>query len=795
MKKILIITVSLIFIALIGAFAYLHHIKTKAIPDYSENIKLKGLSDDVEVIRDKYGIPHIYAKNEKDLYTAVGYVMAQDRLWQMDLLRRVTTGRLSEMFGSKTIEADKLMRALEMPTKSAMVWDSLSVEEKISLEAFAEGVNQFIESNLDKLPPEFTLLGYQPEKWEPLHSINLIGYMAWDLTSGWSNEFILRKIKAKVGDKAKVFIPDMENQKDLIFSDFKADTTHQKIVQFLNQSEILEELGASIFFGSNNWAVSGKKSVTSGPILANDMHLGLFAPGIWYQMHLNIEGKLNVTGLALPGQPNIVAGHNENIAWGMTNVMLDETDFYKETINPQNENQYKLDSKWLDFRIKEEEIKVKDAESIKYKVKFTHRGAVVSEFKNIPDEVISMNWIGTRYSNELRSIYRLNRAKNWTDFREAVKTFIAVSQNVVYADDQGNIGLQTCAGLAIRQGNRIDIYPGDTSQYDWKGIVPFEELPYSYNPECGYVASANNRTVGEDYPHYISTWFIPPYRYNRIVEMLNAKEKLSVDDFKQMLGDQKSHLVLKFQKDIVASLEKNTQFSGNEKIALDSLKVWNAIMDKNSISATVFEEWMIQFMKLTTIDELGEEIVKDFMSSKVMARGFVENIWKTDSEWYDNIETSDKKETFDDMVLQSFKKTIAFLETTYGKETKKWMWGDVHQITFKHPMGSEAIVEKLFSVNRGPFRVGGSSHTVSPYSYSLNSSFNEVNHGSSHRHIFLPQDWDASQTIIPTGTSGIPASDFYCNLTQMYIDNVYHDDFISRKKIEKNGTTKMKFEK
>ena len=420
LKRIFVIVFIVIFIVLIGGYIFINHIATKGLPDYATDIRLKGLKDKVTIYRDGYAVPHIFAKNDEDMYRATGFVLAQDRLWQMDLLRRVTTGRLSEMFGEKTVKTDLLMRALQMPKKSQMILDSLAPEIRQSLEYFADGVNQYLENNKDNLPPEFTILGYEPEKWKPIHSVNLIGYMAWDLTSGWKNEFMLRKLINKAGENAKSFLPDLNKQKDVIFPDFKLDSAFAEInTELLDQSAMLEEVGASVFFGSNNWAVSGKKSETGNPIFANDMHLGLFAPGIWYQMHTVIEGKLNVTGVALPGAPTIVAGHNEHIAWGMTNVMLDETDFYKETVNPDNENQYKLDGKWLDFKISEEVIKIKDAESQTHTLKFTHRGSVVSQFKDVEDETISMNWVGTRYSNELRSLYLLNRAKNWTDFRDA----------------------------------------------------------------------------------------------------------------------------------------------------------------------------------------------------------------------------------------------------------------------------------------------------------------------------------------------------------------------------------------
>jgi len=258
-------------------------------------------------------------------------------------------------------------------------------------------------------------------------------------------------------------------------------------------------------------------------------------------MHHVIEGELNVTGVVLPGAPYVIAGHNEDIAWGMTNVTVDDLDFYLETINPSDSNQYLLNGEWVDMRIVEEEIRVKgQKDPLKRYIRYTHRGPVVSSFKGVKDKVISIRWQGNEFSNEVRSVHLLNRAENWEDFRNAVRTFNSVNQNIVYADRFGNIGLQTSAGIPIRKEGGIPVYPGDTSLYDWQGQVPFEELPFSYNPECGYVSSANNKTVDESYPYYIGSWFSLPNRIGRIREMLEEKEVLGTDDFKRMLRDQHS---------------------------------------------------------------------------------------------------------------------------------------------------------------------------------------------------------------------------------------------------------------
>ncbi|MFA6482488.1 MAG: penicillin acylase family protein, partial [Bacteroidales bacterium] len=533
MKKILLVLGAIVVVVVIGGLIFIGQFKTKAIPDYNRDIKLKGLTAGVTVIRDSFAIPHVYAENEHDLYLAIGYTMAQDRLWQMDLLRRVTQGRLAEIFGKDLVDADLLFRALRFTEKSRGVFSRADESLRVCIESFAEGVNQFIASAGKKLPPEFGLLGYKPEPWLPEHSLNLIGYMAWDLSTGWPCEVLLDKMSQKLGpDLSKYMIPDMDSvNKTAIYPDFKLDkSTVEALTKLSETASVTEVMGLDVFRGSNNWAVAGRKSVTGKPLLANDMHLSLNIPGIWYQMHEVIPGKLDVTGVVLPGQPMVVAGHNDSIAWGFTNVMTDDADFYQETLNPANPDQYRLNGEWKDLKKIEEKILVKGGDTVIKINRFTHRGPIISEMKKVADKVLSMRWLGNEESNEVLTVYRLNRASNWTDFRNALRTFVSVNQNAVYADVNGNIGLQSAIGIPIREGDRILVYPGDTTRYDWKGLVPFDELPYSYNPECGYVASANCKTAPNDYPYYISDWYVLPYRMDRIREMLTEKEKLSSDD-------------------------------------------------------------------------------------------------------------------------------------------------------------------------------------------------------------------------------------------------------------------------
>jgi penicillin amidase len=796
MKKLLIITGTIIVVVVIGGLFFIDHFKTQALPDYNKDIKLSGLTSDVTVIRDSFAIPHIYADNEHDLYLAAGYTMAQDRLWQMDMLRRVTQGRLSEIFGKDFVNADLLFRSLRFTEKSRKVFGTADENIRSCLESFASGVNQFILQVGNHLPPEFGILGYKPEPWLPEHSLNLIGYIAWDLSTGWPCEVLFDQVRHKLGpDLSRYMLPGLDSvHKTTTYPEFKLDqSTAEILTRFAKTASVVDELGLDVFRGSNNWAVSGKKSVTGKPLLANDMHLKLNIPGIWYQMHQVIPGKLNVTGVALPGEPMIIAGHNDSVAWGFTNVMTDDADFYQETINPQNPDQYLLNGSWKDLLKVEEKIRIKDGDSLICYNRFTHRGPIISEFKNVKGKVLSMKWLGNEASNEIQSVYLLNRASNWFDFRNALRTFISVNQNAVYADVNGNIGMQSTIGIPIREGNRILVYPGDTTRYDWKGLVPFDELPYTFNPECGYVASANCRTTPADYPYYISDWYILPYRMDRIVEMLKEKEKLSSNDFQRMQGDQKSKMAEKFTRYFLSNLTVKSGFSESEKAVYEMMGKWDYTLLKERPEALIFEKWYYLTGINLVKDQMDSLLLKQFTGQKILFENFLDNMLaKPDKIWADDVTTTNVTETFGDIIGLSFQQTVKELTKEYGKVPKEWKWGDSHTFTLAHPLSGVKILNKILHLNRGPYHVGGSSHTVGPYENPFNKN-SEVYHGASERHIFDTGNWDRSLTIIPTGTSGIPASKHYCDQTELYINNKYHTDYFTRPKVEGGMLYRMKF--
>ena len=794
MKKFIKYFVLLLILIGIGGYFYVQSIKKSALPDYNKNIKIAGLTGDVKVFRDEHGVPHIVAQNEHDLYTVVGYLSAQDRMWQMDLLRRVTQGRLSEIFGKNLVDTDVLLRKLQIPATAHKLYDKLDDNTKQALIDYAKGVNAYIQNQQNDLPFEFKVLGYQPEKWEPKQSLYLVGFMSWNLELGYKMEALLQAVKEKISkEQFAELLPDYEAQKTYVYPSYKFPVkiaTDTVLVAALNN---VGRLAPDIFNGSNNWVVSGKKSTTGKPIFSNDMHLHLDIPGIWTRMHLMIPGKLNVTGVVLPGEPFVVAGHNDHIAWGMTNVMLDGADFYVETINPDNKNQYKFNGQWRDMIVKKEKIYIKDEkEPVEKTLYFTHRGPIFTSFDDVSMMPVSMHWVGNEPSYEIIALQGLSTAKNWTEFRQAVKGFKSVSQNIAYADIDGNIGIQMTGRVPKRAAPGYLFLPGDTDRYDWKEYVAFDSLPYEYNPERSFVSSANNKSVDAGYPYYISEWYDLPYRIKRIRQMLTGKDKLSTNDFKQMLYDHHSVQADEIKPVLLKHLEKIKDFNSEEQAAFEALKTWNNVYDMKQAAPAIFDETLRQMIKNLVSDEMSKPVFEMYNKSMLASKYLIANVFaKDNSEWSDNIKTKNK-EDFHQIVVQSFKDAVQELHTQYGN-VSHIQWGDIHRLKLIHPLGKVKILNWAFGLNR-TFKAPGNANTVNPFAYHSDAGF-AADFGASEKHIFNTADWNKSYSILPTGVSGNPASPFYCSQTANYVKGEVYRDIFSLDQVKQSAKFEMTFTK
>jgi len=693
----------LVVVAAGGGYLWFQHVADRGLPQIAGEIQMSAIKEPVEIIRDTYGVPHIFARNEPDLYFAFGYAMSQDRLWQMEFTRRLGQGRLSEIFGPDFVKADRYFRTLtaagvnhEMPEAYAPL-----------LRAFADGVNAYLKDHKDRLPVEFTLLRYEPEPWHVDDYIAAVKVITWALSSGWNVDLTAAEILKKVGeerfadafphwpDQAPAIIPSVSSIRSLLASAaLKTGISIEGLIP-------LPSAGAS-----NNWVVSGKKSASGKPILANDTHLPLNNPSFWWEVHL-VCPAIDVSGFAATGIPGIPIGQNHHVAWGITNVMVDDVDFYIEKINPENPRQYWYKDRWEDMRVKMETIQVKGKDPVTVEILLTRHGPIVTDpAPGSGENPISARWAFTEAVQPVQAGSLLLKAKNIQDVQEALRYWEVPGQNFVFADTEGNIGFWCCTTLPVRQkGDGLLPVPGWTGEYEWAGYIPFDERPHLINPEAGFIATANNKVI-DDYPHLISRYWEPTDRITRIVQLLTAKEKLSVNDFKEMHMDVYCPQAADLTPRIIQILDKRFPHPEGEE-AKNILSSWDFHMDKDSGAACLFEMIYRKTMENTFKDELGKELFYKYLKTSVFApRAFRFITTKGQSPWFDDVATP-RKETMDDVLAVSIEQSLSELKETQGADLADWKWGEIHTLTFEHVLGKKKPLDLIF--NLGPFPVGGTS--------------------------------------------------------------------------------------
>ncbi len=766
--KITLWTAGAILFVLLGLLIFANYYIDRSLPVTSGTIPLSGLSEDVEVIRDKDGVPHIRAQNERDLYMAQGYVQAQDRLFQMDLSRRQASGRLSEVVGEKAVDRDKFFRTFGLRRAAQVSFTAYPDEAKELLKWYADGVNAYMKEAEDngKLPFEFTLLGYKPEKWTPVDSLTIGKYMAFDLGGHWQGQaFRYWALENLAEEKAYDLFPTYPEGAPTILADVG------KLEVDLSQS-FAEAFIPPEFNGSNNWVVSGEKTASGKPLLADDPHLALGTPSIWYQMHLE-SPDVNVSGVIFAGIPGIILGHNEQIAWGVTNTGPDVQDLYVEKRNEEDPELFLFDDKWEKATIIEEPIQVKDGDTIPYKVTITRHGPVISEFahQNEGENVMSMRWTALDPSLELLAIININKATNWDEFEEALKDFHVPTQNFVFASNDGTIAYKANGKIPIRKkGDGLLPVPGWDPDYEWQGFIPFEELPKVINPESGFVATANNKVVTDDYPYHISNHWAQPYRYMRISEFLEGKSDLTLSDMEDLQMDQLNLQAREFVPIISGDLDGGS-LTTKEKKAIRIIKSWDYLDDKQSAAPLIFHQWMNEISSGLFEKEVPKEMMKLFEGRQSVVDELIRKAHNGDeSKWFEDL---GGYETF---LTSSLTKALAELEEAYGSSMDGWEWGMYHRVYFEHPLSGASKILKKFLNDRDPVPVGGSRVTVEAASYNEEGI---VNHGASWRFVIDTEDMTKGYHIVGPGQSGHYKSLWYQNQIDSWIDGDYHETSIN----------------
>jgi len=576
-----------------------------SLPQLRGELTLAGLSAPVEVLRDRHAIPHIYAQSAEDAYFALGFVHAQDRLWQMEFQRRVAAGRLAEVVGEAALELHLPLRTLSVYHYAERVFDNLGPQAQGVLLAYADGVNAYLRTRRGLLPVEFLVLRHQPEPWRPADSLAWLTMMAWDLGGNWDDELLRARLSLSLTDEQLAALwPPYPGEAPIALPDFRALYRKLPLDALWAASPKPLPPGA----GSNNWVIDGSRSVTGQPLLANDPHLGLQAPSLWYLAHLSAPG-LNVIGATLPGLPLVILGRTDRIAWGFTNTGPDVQDLFIERLDSEDPSRYQTPDGFEPFTIRREVIRVRGGDEVVLNVRKSRHGPVISDVVGRAAEVagadyaLALAWTALREDNlTFQAGVNLNRARNWEEFVAALRDFHAPQQSIVIADIEGNIGLYAPGLVPIRAAGdgRMPV-PGWSGEYDWVGFVPFEALPHTFNPEVGVIMTANHKIVPDDYPYFLTHDWAEPYRAERITELLAQLQHHSLESFARIQADQRSLMAVEFLPRLLAA--RSDSALGRQAIA--RLIAWDGAMAKDRAEPLIFAAWYREFTRLVYQDELG----------------------------------------------------------------------------------------------------------------------------------------------------------------------------------------------
>ena len=770
-------------------------------------IRLQGLNDEVEILRDRWGIPHIYASGEHDLLFAQGFTHAQDRLWQLDLWRRLVAGRLSEVMGELTVPVDRWVRTLSMRRVAEQEVDLLGDECRSLLEAYAAGINARIAQG--RLPVEFTLLRYKPEPWTVADTLGWGKYISWVLSVNWESELLRAQLIKLLGPELA-----RELEASQLRDAFTVVPPGTDLAQVgpaaLNRAEDARPfLGppARDGLGSNNWAVSASRTTTGAPLLANDMHLLMSLPSIWYENHLVCKesvggGSRNLSGITFPGIPGIVSGHNGSVAWGWTAGFADNQDLFIERLRRSRDAwgkskvQYEFQGEWLDAQVFEEEIGVKGGETVTEEVIVTHHGPIINSLA--PDlageDPLALRWPSLEPNSIVEALMVITRARDCTEFREGLRTWSAPNLNVVYADTGGNIAYSYPGQIPIRAAGDGSVpVPGWTGEYEWTGYIPFEELPHQYNPPHGYVASANNRVIGEDYPYNVGTEFAMGHRYQRIVELIEARETIDIDYIKRMQFDQESPAAR-----AMAPYLGQLQVEDPDLAAVvQMMGEWDGTLGVDSPAAAVYQVFVRRMHGLVLKDRLDDlaERYRGKGPTPLLQDGsmFGEKAWawleqvlsEPDSHWFD-LGQGEKR---DDVMRLALRETVDFLTTELGSEIDDWGWGKLHTLTYAHMLGSVKPLDRIF--NRGPYPMGGDGSTVWATGISRFDLSCEGTVGPPFRFIADLGDLRNSWGLLVPGQSGQPGSKHYDDQVQAWFEGEYHPMLYEREDVEREAEDRL----
>jgi len=736
-----------------------------SLPDTGGTATVAGLSARVEIARDANGVPHIRAQSASDAYYGLGYVHAQDRLWQMEGMRRLVAGRLAEIGGPRALRSDRYMRLLGLYALAEASFAALSPDAQAALEAYARGVNAFIAGHGGAWPPEFYAARIAPEPWTPADSLVWGRLMALRLTGNWMSEVLRvrlaeRLTPAQIGD----LWPDDQDGAPATISAALAPA----VARALQAAADAVPVALHRTSASNAWTIDGRRSATGKPILANDPHLGLSVPGVWYLARLTAPG-LDVSGATAPGVPFTVLGHNDRIAWGLTTTESDTQDLYLERLVPDRPGHYETPEGPQPFALRTEVIKVRGGADVEMTVRSTRHGPVVSDLE--PDaapagQVVALAWTGLRpHDTTAEAVYRLNRARDWESFRAALRLWQAPQQNLVYADIDGNIGFLAPGLVPVRRSGRgLAPVPGWDDAYGWSGFIPFEDLPQTFRPASGRIVNANHRIVGPDYPYWLGDGWSEPYRAKRIFDRLDAAPRHTVEANAALQND----IVSLDVPDLLPVLLAAGPFEGRAGAAAALLRRWDGAMDRRRPEPLIYTAWLRALNRALYADELGPQF-GDYWGLRPLV---VRRMLTERTAWCDDV-TTPAAETCPMQVRAALDRALDELAQAYGDDMAGWRWGAAHVARFRHSLfGWVPVLRDIADIE---VEADGGAHTVNRAQPRIGSEANPYAdvHGPGLRAVYDLADLANSRFMIATGQSGNPLSAHYRDTTERWRDGGY----------------------
>lgn len=782
-----------ILIVLIAATIWIWLMSLK--PQLSGEVKLSGLQQPAEVFFDTYGVPHIYAQSEEDAYFALGYVHAQDRLFQMEMLRRAAAGRLSEILGPDFVKVDKFFRTIglhQFAQKHAEKFlSSDTARYQRIVHAYQQGINQFLKKG--KTPVEFILLGIPKEEFKPVDVYLAIGFMSFGFAEGFRADPVLEKIRSVYGSE---YLADLaiHTPADAVriknYNGAVQPSSNDKLISSVHRA--LEKLPVALWQGSNAWVISGNKSTSGKPILANDTHIGFSQPAVWYEAHIEYPG-FSFYGHHLAGIPFGLLGNNRFCGFGLTMFENDDVDFFREKVNPENPNEIWFIDHWEPLTERQEVIKVKDENDVVVNIRSSRHGPIINgivEHTHEQDDPVSLSWQlleGDNYA--LQAAFLLNHAASFEQARRAASLFSAPGLNVMYADTDGNIAWWAAARLPVRPAHVMSkvFLDGSSGKDEYQGYYPFDKNPQAVNPPWNFVYSANNQpdTVnGVLYPGY----YYPKNRASRIVELLNTKDKFSASELSAIQLDDTSpaHAELaKLMGNLLkSSADKNIQFLATE------LTSWNGSHTETMRAPAIFYTLLSQIIYRAMADEIGSEALKSLAKTSVIKNSYHLLIQNEKSPWWDDVRTKEKKENRKEILEQSARIAYDLLAKNMGENPDNWRWGKIHTLTHNHALGTVKPLNKIFNV--GPFQVPGGSEVINNLHFELDTlGIFKVDGGPALRKVTDFADVEHGVTVSPTGQSGNVMSPHYADQAEMFVQGKNRFMLMNREEIVRQSSSRL----